>query len=67
VLEGGAQVAQERIELVLGIPRHDGPHQGPDRGRKGPGRENGRKRQPVCLFDQGARLGMEWVLCVMDL
>jgi hypothetical protein len=57
--EGVPQVAQGRIELVLGVPGNDGPRQGPDGSGNRPGRKDERKRdQRLALRPLGRRRGI---------
>ena len=52
--ERRAEIAQGGIELVLGIPGHHGPGQGPDGNRDRPGRQDeGKGRQRLALRPEG--------------
>src|SRR5829696_1928629 len=46
VLQRGAEIAQERIELVLGVPGDDRARERPGRRRERPDGEDGGQRQP---------------------
>src|SRR5829696_5681788 len=46
VLQRGAEIAQERVELVLGVPGHDRAREGPGGRGERPDGEDGGERQP---------------------
>ena len=46
VLEGGAEIAQHRVEMVLRVPGHDGAGEGPGSRGDRPGGEDREEREP---------------------
>jgi hypothetical protein len=55
VLKRGAEIAQHRVEVVLGIPRYDAAGQRPHEGGGHPERENGERRDHHVAASPGAR------------
>ena len=67
VLQGRAEVAQHRIEMVLGVPGHDGSRQGSHADAASDDHEQDRQRAiKVCCRDQATASGAgslwEWVV-----